>query len=108
MARKQQEIPGTEPKRIQRVEDRAEAYRLIVRDRLEMQTKEAEAKADLEREINKQIEAGKLSVPPGSDEEPVPIYRYQSDDGEMVIRWGRTEQVRVGKAKGKANEELAA
>lgn len=104
MPRKQLEIEGTAPKRIQRLEDCAEAYRNIVLDRVEMQKKETEAKQTLLAEIQKQITAGRLVPHVDTDGEVVPVYRFDSDEGEIVIRYGKKEAVRVGKAK---DEEAA-
>lgn len=99
MARKQQEIPGTEPKRHDRLENCSEAYHHIVLDRLAMQVKEAEAKSELRGEIEKLVADGKLVLPEGSDDEPKVIYKYQGDEGEVAIRYGRKDVIKVGKAK---------
>jgi hypothetical protein len=109
MAKKQTEIdhPDIKPKTIKRLDDRAEAYRTLVRERMDMQTREEDAKQELLDEIEKQIEAGHLKVPAQTDSELVPVYKFLSDDGEMVVRWGRKKQVKVGKASSSRDEAAA-
>lgn len=102
MARgKQLAIAGTEPTRNVEIEDAAAIYRGHMLERMDMTKREKEAKDALIGVVQKQVEDGKLELPPGwSDGEVVTVYRFQGDDGEeLEIKYGRKDQVRVRKAK---------
>lgn len=100
----QQQIPGTEPKKLPPLIKAAEAYRGIVRERLDLQTKEAEHKTKLMELCRKYEKSGDLTINPDQITAGVePVYHYTvEEDGEMVnrvIKHGYAEGVSVVKGK---------
>lgn len=99
MARNQKTIPGTERKELAELIEKAEAYKALVTERLDMQKAEGEAKDELNQEIRARIEDGSLDIDPDA-EGVIAVYKYTDDDGqEKVIKHGSVEKVSVVNAK---------
>ena len=100
MAKRQLNIAGTEPETNHEIEDAASIYRGHMLDRMENTKLEKGAKEALIAVVHKQVETGKLKLPPNAkDGEVVTVYTFHSDEGDMEVKYGVKEQVRVRKVK---------
>jgi hypothetical protein len=97
--RKQLDVPGTTTDRIQEIDDLANAVYELTHDRMALQVKENEARVELKAAIRKAVEAGKIKLAPNADGEIVPVYSFTGDDGDLVVKYGHVEGVKVNKAK---------
>ncbi len=101
----QLKIVGTERKEIEKLTDAANSYQQLVAERMEIQAKEADAKAHLISTAQKAIEDGEIEEPPDDGKKHV-VYRYEDDEGvtrdvKMKHKWG----INVNKSKVNADEE---
>ena len=101
---KQTQIAGTERKTIPELEEKAEAYRQLVADRMATQRREKEAKALLQLELERQAQAGNLRRLEEIDgDDLVDVYLYEGEDGETYrVRYRNKHDVKVNKARSDA------
>ena len=87
MAQKQDEIPGFERPKIKAIEDAADAYREIVKSRLELQEDEEKAADKLQKILHKYEE--KLV---DRDKDGNPGYVYYDGEQPMIATLKRSEE----------------
>lgn len=89
--REQQEIPGTERKKIAAVERAANAYREVRDERMELTKKEVEKRTKLAEVMQ---------------ENGITIYKFDGDDGEpLIVEIDTTTKVKVKKESSYEDEE---
>lgn len=96
---KQQQVPGTERPADPDMERAAEALRLKRKERMDTQQVETQLSADLEAVVQKRIDSGAITIPPGASEE-VPVFRYLDGEGtERVVKVKLGMKIKVNVAK---------
>lgn len=107
MAKKKQGvIPGTQNDEIEELTEASEAYQHTIRERLAVQSTEADQKAHLESVVGRLIKEGKLKLNPQiPDGIKQPVYAYTDDQGNKRTVHAQREKLKISVKVEKSKDE---